>query len=195
MICYGYRSYDPVQGRWVNRDPIDEEGGVNLYGFVGNDGMNELDHLGKLPVEDPKYADAASVPVVRWLPAPHSNGGLTEYGLDFFIRKQENECCLFAFWMVVKGPLIFVDPNSATTPSTIVIHERDHIDALNSRVKEIVEQMRGEQECYDSPDEAEEARQYLTTIYNALLINAIEDERNHDQGGGHGTPPPGPGGI
>ena len=35
--------YDPVQGRWCSRDPIEEEGGVNLYGFVANDGVNYTD--------------------------------------------------------------------------------------------------------------------------------------------------------
>jgi len=31
---------------WPNRDPIEEEGGYNLYGFVGNDGFNFWDYLG-----------------------------------------------------------------------------------------------------------------------------------------------------
>ena len=31
---------------WPSRDPIEEKGGVNLYGFVGNDGVNRLDYLG-----------------------------------------------------------------------------------------------------------------------------------------------------
>ncbi len=31
-----YRAYNPDLGRWLNRDPIGENGGVNLYGFVGN---------------------------------------------------------------------------------------------------------------------------------------------------------------
>jgi RHS repeat-associated protein len=43
---YGYRYYDPVTGRWPSRDPIGEDGGVNLYGFVGNDGVNLWDILG-----------------------------------------------------------------------------------------------------------------------------------------------------
>jgi len=34
-------------GRWVNRDPIEESGGVNLYGFVGNDGVGMVDVLGQ----------------------------------------------------------------------------------------------------------------------------------------------------
>ncbi len=32
---------------WPSRDPIEEEGGVNLYGFVGNDGVGRIDLLGK----------------------------------------------------------------------------------------------------------------------------------------------------
>ncbi len=31
---------------WPSRDPIEEEGGVNLYGFVGNDGVDSWDKLG-----------------------------------------------------------------------------------------------------------------------------------------------------
>jgi hypothetical protein len=38
--------YDPTLGRWFNRDPIAEDGGVNLYGFVGNDGVGKWDILG-----------------------------------------------------------------------------------------------------------------------------------------------------
>ena len=43
---YGYRYYTPQTGRWINRDPIEEEGGLNLYGFVGNDGVNFVDIFG-----------------------------------------------------------------------------------------------------------------------------------------------------
>ncbi|MFM2221742.1 MAG: hypothetical protein RLZZ553_1490 [Verrucomicrobiota bacterium] len=43
---YGYRWYDPETGRWPSRDPIEEAGGINLYGFVGNDGLNSWDFLG-----------------------------------------------------------------------------------------------------------------------------------------------------
>jgi RHS repeat-associated protein len=46
VTYYGYRWYDPVTGRWPSRDPIEEEGGINLYGFVGNDGLNWVDSLG-----------------------------------------------------------------------------------------------------------------------------------------------------
>lgn len=47
MADYGYRYYDSLTGRWPSRDPIEEEGGVNLYGFVGNCSNNRIDLLGQ----------------------------------------------------------------------------------------------------------------------------------------------------
>ena len=44
---YGYRFYDPVTGRWPSRDPIEEEGGINLYGFVGNAATGRVDDKGR----------------------------------------------------------------------------------------------------------------------------------------------------
>lgn len=38
--------YHPEQGRWINRDPIEEQGGANLYAFVLNDPVNKTDPLG-----------------------------------------------------------------------------------------------------------------------------------------------------
>jgi len=46
IYYYGYRFYSPQLGRWLNRDPIGERGGINLYGFVENDSVNKWDYLG-----------------------------------------------------------------------------------------------------------------------------------------------------
>jgi RHS repeat-associated protein len=43
---YGYRWYDAVAGRWASRDPIEEDGGVNLFGFLYNNTQNKIDILG-----------------------------------------------------------------------------------------------------------------------------------------------------
>ena len=43
---YGYRYYDPNAGMWLSRDPIEEDGGYNLCGFIGNDGINCCDGFG-----------------------------------------------------------------------------------------------------------------------------------------------------
>ena len=46
LYYYGYRFYSPALMRWINRDPIEEEGGVNLYGFCGNAIVHKVDKLG-----------------------------------------------------------------------------------------------------------------------------------------------------
>ncbi len=39
----GHRYYDPGTGRFVTRDPIGYEGGINLYGYVGNSPTGWID--------------------------------------------------------------------------------------------------------------------------------------------------------
>jgi len=67
LVYYLYRFYDAENGRWVNRDPIGERGGVNLYGFVANNSVNWVDPFGLSAQDiadffkdlgmDPGYAD------------------------------------------------------------------------------------------------------------------------------------------
>jgi RHS repeat-associated protein len=53
LYYYGYRFYSPDLHRWLNRDPIEEDGGLNLYGFCGNGGVNRLDMLGLFNQQSP----------------------------------------------------------------------------------------------------------------------------------------------
>lgn len=47
LLDYGYRHLVTKTGRWLSKDPIEEDGGVNLYEFVDNDSVNNLDYLGE----------------------------------------------------------------------------------------------------------------------------------------------------
>src|SRR4051812_39366114 len=38
--------YTPSTGRWISRDPANEAGGINLYGFVENSPINKIDRAG-----------------------------------------------------------------------------------------------------------------------------------------------------
>ena len=46
LVYYNYRYYSPRLGRWTKRDPIEEEGGVNLYAMVENNSLNKVDAKG-----------------------------------------------------------------------------------------------------------------------------------------------------
>ena len=47
LYYYGYRFYSPELMRWLTRDPIGEEGGVNLYAMCENNVLCEFDVLGE----------------------------------------------------------------------------------------------------------------------------------------------------
>lgn len=48
MYCYPYRFYDPSLQRWINRDPIEEMGGANLFAMGRNSPQNRVDPFGLL---------------------------------------------------------------------------------------------------------------------------------------------------
>ncbi|MEJ1974198.1 MAG: RHS repeat-associated core domain-containing protein [Lacunisphaera sp.] len=55
LVYYGLRYYSPTLGRFINKDPIEEMGGLNLYAFCSNNGVNRWDYLGQ--IERVKYMD------------------------------------------------------------------------------------------------------------------------------------------
>jgi RHS repeat-associated protein len=65
LVYYGYRFYNAATGRWINRDPIGERGGLNLYGMVNDNPVNLFDPLGlQLPIEIQPIIE----PFPGWIP-------------------------------------------------------------------------------------------------------------------------------
>ena len=54
-VYYNYRHYDPVIGRWLQRDPLAEMGGINLFSFLPNAPLASIDVLGKQAGDPPSY--------------------------------------------------------------------------------------------------------------------------------------------
>lgn len=52
LVYYGLRYYNPKIGRFINRDPSGEAGGINLNAFVGNNPVNHWDYLGMYNVNE-----------------------------------------------------------------------------------------------------------------------------------------------
>ncbi len=84
-----HRYYDPHNGRWLTRDPIGYDGGVNLYGYVGGNPVGWVDPEGidrqpgktppnKWPPLPPNLAGRKP----RWNPDGYWQGGKNGYVWD-----------------------------------------------------------------------------------------------------------------
>jgi len=78
LYYYGYRFYSPTLMRWLNRDPIGENGGLNLYGFCGNSSVYKIDLNG----------------CGTWafgIPSPWGNS--PDFTVSYELDEKERKCC------------------------------------------------------------------------------------------------------
>ena len=81
LYDYLYRFYDPNLERWLNRDPLGELGGNNLYGFAGNAPLNFIDPFGLTDEDDEDLDTRINI-------AGHIGAGAADYAYDAATRKR-----------------------------------------------------------------------------------------------------------
>ncbi|WOO40074.1 RHS repeat-associated core domain-containing protein [Rubellicoccus peritrichatus] len=72
LLYYGYRYYEPVTGRWLNRDPLGEFGGTNIYSAMLNNPVQFFDSDGRIVI---------AIPIVIGVKLTEVLGGIAVSGL------------------------------------------------------------------------------------------------------------------
>ena len=104
LYYYNYRFYSPLMMRWLNRDPIEELGGFNLYGFCGNNGICKFDKDGRAyfalrklkgfvwlgPISHNPLFDALNIEIAHELVFLEDGGKVNNYGYSDHGVGQEN---------------------------------------------------------------------------------------------------------
>ena len=97
MTHSAHAFYNPETGRWMNRDPIGERGGLNLYGMVGNDIVNKVDASGLLPViPTPQFAGGVQgqgMPGVTVKELTSRKGTCGDFAIGWAISLDRNAPC------------------------------------------------------------------------------------------------------
>jgi len=91
---YGFRYYSPELGRWLNRDPIEENGGLNLYRFVENNSINDVDLFGEYTLGYAKYSLCSKR-------CSNTNLFLRKYCVDICILKL-SKTEIFEEWLILE---------------------------------------------------------------------------------------------
>jgi RHS repeat-associated protein len=72
LVYYGYRFYNPSTGRWLSRDPIEEDDGPQIYAFVHNNPLGRVDIDGQQSWAPPFFPSVS--PRVRLQPNQGGSG-------------------------------------------------------------------------------------------------------------------------
>jgi RHS repeat-associated protein len=105
LYYYGYRWYAPDTGRWINRDPIEESGGLNLYGFghnssllgidlLGREWVNPFDLIEELSFRHHQGPDLGNINPMNAHLTPEQSGTNTAYDPDLYPRPDVNKILL-----------------------------------------------------------------------------------------------------
>jgi len=102
-LSSGTRTYDSKTAKWLSRDSIAEQGGYNLYGFIGNDGVNLIDYLGFEDYMPPPGTSIGMTPggSVYWEETgkviEHIGGDLELIWTDGILYEQDGDDCIKVF--------------------------------------------------------------------------------------------------
>ncbi|RII28372.1 MAG: hypothetical protein CXR31_00300 [Geobacter sp.] len=98
LYYYRARYYDPMEGRFISKDPAGHNGGINLYGYVGQNPINYGDPSGLKPGDKFNTIELAVTDALKFA-MPLSKANFSEYG--GWILKTDD--CKYTYHYPIKG--------------------------------------------------------------------------------------------
>ena len=170
VLCTN-RFYDPQQGRFLTRDPLGYAGGINLYGYVGNNPVNSVDPSGLTLSPDPDNAGKfwLSIKDLRRFPMANKiinalEKSTTDYRIKTLAAEDNPQDASFdpsvstVYWDPTAS--FFLDTKGSLSPEMMLAHELDHAyhyDQNPGLAADLLKQLTG-----TTMDNEEEAR---TIVY------------------------------
>ena len=195
---YIKRHYSPALGRFISQDPIGISGGLNLYGFCGNDPVNAYDVLGLKTIRfltggKAPYKDINSAEDIEVIKSHNFGRGSLKNGETGPYLTFDKECNLevhINIWVGMEEDdnqkyyyyrehILGNDQCLSTTPRGATIrHERGHARAYLQIVRPAMEnyfkKFANHEGSFSEPEEEEIRKTHITffKMQTHLLLSA-----------------------
>ncbi|MBR1870737.1 MAG: RHS repeat-associated core domain-containing protein, partial [Kiritimatiellae bacterium] len=183
LYYYGYRFYHPSLMRWLTRNPIEEDGGLNLYAICNNSPISVFDALG------------TSIIVIKHIPGERPPTGWknefvraqTEYrSPSFATRKISCADGKVTFRVAINPPNSYVDIYFRTDHDYLskMIFEQDHVNIAREHEQAIYDFKDRVEQIIDCPKTAE--KKYYDELARLIDITRTLKRKNdaYDAEGG-----------
>ena len=195
VYYYGLRYYSAELGRWINRDPIGANGGINVYTFVGNAPLDNFDSFGFSKDLSGYVIDTTPC---EWKGLSYANGftgrtiGLTVFEEDPFLgpklgdsvdcekcgkpgkkyKMADYKCSL---GIEIKSG---IDPDKIVNKQSTWKHESDHVGFRLNYVKSSIALINKEGgRCLPNECDADR-KKYIKMMIKAYQIKSYYEDAN-----------------
>ena len=186
LYYYGYRYYKPPLMRWLNCDPIGEDGGLNLYAFCGNNPIAKIDYNGLTVVVIKHFAGQSPPDGWKWpdsrAETKWTHPSYTVYGIPCGENKN-------GYYVWIDPPIIFVNVYFRSADNVILAMsaEQEHIDAIKRYDEALTRYKHELEKISECSTRAKEMREELEEILEKALFEADDYHNKLDAPGGpHG---------
>ena len=182
LVYYNYRHYSPSLGRFLSRDPIQEQGGLNLYAFVGNACSFKSDYVGW---------------TISYEVLNRSIYGLTNH-MPIFPSCEKIDKCK---WSLLGGDVVSTPPTVATNATYTLRgsdgylyraecrrlpegmeatkrHEEAHIQNMQNAIRRINSNFSLPKE-FDSESSCQEELEKISSRWSTLYDEAAYNDKKH----------------
>ncbi len=176
---YGFRYYSAELGRWLNRDPAGERGGLNLYAFVENYPTNSYDLFGLVKVELSLSPSDPTSAAVAWYSDANAQWGITFSTAGAKCIVEGNKPCKIKCMIAFSGSLGVNSILSEKDRVETIGHEQRHMNNMLSGIRDIPDSYKSRKDTFPDIKEGQKEAKKIAEEIKKKVQKLAQDEFDH----------------